>query len=329
MHERLRGREWGDGWRRAAAGAVVALTLCGLSACAGSTGAGSAEAAPPPRSDPHEPRLAEPGCDAPSVIAHRGETGDGRKLPENSAAAELTAAAEGATYLNLDVRWTGDAVPVALHDATVGRTTSDLDPDTDVTSMTASQYTRLNARTYAGDTGQGSIIAALHPQTLAQILDAVARTGRPVIVQMEEDPFHSAGHPAQEFASLARAVARSSAAARVIVAGWTLPDLAAFHTDDPHATLAYLFETIGADRYPDAAQIERVGARILYVDYRGVTAPLVTQWHRQGLKVWVWTPAAPAQWQRMRADGVDAIATDWAQAYLTWALPSRPCGAQF
>ncbi|MBR7835860.1 hypothetical protein KDL01_21480 [Actinospica durhamensis] len=324
MHERLRGREWGAVWRRAVAGAAVALTLCGLSACAGST-----EAVPTPRADPHQPRLAEPACDAPSVIAHRGETGDGRKLPENSAQAELTAAAEGATYLNLDVRWTGDAVPVALHDATVGRTTSDTDPGADVTSMTASQYTRLNARTYAGDTGQGSIVAALHPQTLVQILDAVAQTGRPVIVQMEGDPFHLAGHPVQEFANLARVVEHSAAAARIIVAGWTLPDLAAFHAADPHATLAYLFETVGARRYPQAAQIERVGARILYVDYRGVSAPLVTQWHRQGLKVWVWTPAGPAPWQRMRADGVDAIATDWAQAYLTWALPSRPCGAQF
>ena len=296
--------------------AVGAVALGTLSACAGSP-------------DTPQPRAAGGGCDAPSVIAHRGETGDGHQLPENTAQAELTAAAEGATYLNLDVRWTADAVPVALHDATVGRTTSARDPDTAVTSLTATQYTQLNARAYAGDTGQGTIIGTAHPQTLAQILAAVSRTDRPIIVQMEGDPYHLPGHPAQEFAGLAEVLARSPDAARVIVAGWTLADLAAFHADDPRAPLAYLFETIGASGYPSPARMKAAGARILYLDYRGVTAARVAAWHRQGLKVWVWTPSSRTQWQRLRSDAVDAIATDWAQSYLDWALPSRPCGAQY
>jgi len=341
---------------RAAAGFVGALTLAGLAACASSSARLEARGAGAVGAD----------CDAPSVIAHRGETGDGRALPENSAEAEVAAAAEGATYLNLDVRWTSDEVPVALHDATVDRTTSEQVPRTAVTALTADQYTALNARTYAGDTGQGQVLAAAHPQTLAQMLAAVSSTGRPIIVQMEGDPYQSAGQTprsapgtqstlggavsggavsgaqstagtqaapgaraARAFANLAQVVEQSPGAARVIVAGWTLPDLAAFHAVAPRTPLAYLFETIGAPGYPTAAQLTAAGARILYIDFRGVTAARVRQWHREGLKVWVWTPSSRAQWQEIRADGVDAIATDRGRAYLAWAAPKQPCGAQY
>lgn len=308
-------------WVRTAAGLIAALILNALTACAGTA------AGPEPRGAGVPGR----GCDVPSVIAHRGETGDGRALPENSAPAELAAAAEGATYLNLDVRWTADEVPVALHDATVDRTTSEQVPQTAVTSLTADQYTALHARAYAGDTGRGQVLASAHPQTLAQMLAAVAGTDRPVIVQMEGDPYQVTAQPAEAFANLAGVLRASPAGARVIVAGWTLPDLAAFHAVDPGAPLAFLFETIGASGYPSAAQLAAAGAKILYIDFHGVTAERVAQWHRQGLQVWVWTPSTRAQWQRMKADGVDAIATDWAQTYLAWAsaAQSRPCGARY
>lgn len=268
-------------------------------------------------------------CNAPSVIAHRGETGDGRGLPENSAQAELAAATEGATFLNLDVRWTNDDVPVALHDPTVDRTTSEAASQVPITSLTAAQYTALDSRAYAGDTSQGPVISSAHPQTLAFILTALARTDRPVIVQMEGDPYHLPGLPAAAFASLAEVVERSPDAGRVIVAGWTMQDLAAFHADDPRAPLAFLYETIGAHGYPAPAQLKAAGVQILYIDYRGVTAKLVKTWHEQGLRVWVWTPEWGSEWQRMRADGVDAIATDKAQTYLSWAGPPQPCGAQY
>lgn len=316
MHEQTRAR--------AAAGLIGALTLGALTLGALTACAGSARS-PEPRG------AAVPGtdCDTPSVIAHRGETGDGHALPENSAEAELAAAAEGATYLNLDVRWTSDEVPVALHDATVDRTTSEQVPQTAVTSLTAHQYTALNARAYAGDTGQGQVLATAHPQTLAQMLAAASPTGRPIIVQIEGDPYLSAKEPAEAFANLAWVVEHAQDPARVIVAGWTLADLAAFHALDPRASLAYLFETIGASGYPTAAQLTAAGARILYIDFRGVTASRVRRWHRDGLKVWVWTPSSRAQWQGIKADGVDAIATDRGQAYLAWAAPARPCGAQY
>ena len=267
-------------------------------------------------------------CDAPMLIAHRGETGDGANLPENTWQAELAAAAEGATYLNMDVRWTSDGVPVALHDATVNRTTSEDHPDTPITDLTARQYTELDARYYVSDTGGGRIDAAVHPDTLAEVLAKIAPTGRSIVLQMEADPFQSGqagASPRQDFANLAQVIDQSGYANKVIVAGWTLADLRAFHAVEPGVPLAYLFESIGAKTYPTGAQLETADTHILYVDYRGITAAETVAWHAQGLQIWAWTPAARPQWERLRTDGVDAIATNWTSFYLRWATP---CSAE-
>jgi glycerophosphoryl diester phosphodiesterase len=273
------------------------------------------------------------GCDGPSLIAHRGEIGDGRNLPENTWQAELDAAAAGVTYLNLDVRWTADAVPVALHDPTVDRTTSEPRPDTPITALTAAQYTVLDARGYAGDTAQGAVDPQVHPDTLAEMLAKLGPTGKPIVLQMEADPL-TGGQAGQaglsahrDFTDLAQVVAASGYSARVVVAGWTLADLRAFHAVAPYVTLAYLFETIGAASDPTAAQLAAAGTRILYIDYRGITKAKTAAWHSAGLKVWAWTPALRSQWDHLHTDGVDAIATNWSAAYLTWAPQPCPPGA--
>jgi len=269
-------------------------------------------------------------CDAPALIAHRGESGDGKNLPENTWQAELDASAARVTYLNVDVRWTSDGVPVALHDATVNRTTSETRPQTPIAGLTAAQYVALDARGYAGDTKSGHIDPAVHPDTLAQLLAKVAPTGKPIVIQMEADPYLAADTgartaPQQDFANLARVIQRSGYAGRAIVAGWTLADLRALHAAAPDIELAYLYETIGTKTLPNARQITAAGAHILYIDFRTLDAAEITSWRSAGLRVWTWTPAERVQWQKLRAEGVEAIATNWATDYLRWA--PVPCSA--
>lgn len=269
-------------------------------------------------------------CDAPAVIAHRGESGDGKNLPENTWQAELDASATGVTYLNVDVRWTSDGVPVALHDATVNRTTSETRPRTAIASLTAAQYTALDSRGYAGDTKSGRTDPTVHPDTLAQLLAKVAPTGKPIVIQMEADPYLAAdtgagSTPQKDFANLAQVIQHSGYAGRVIVAGWTLADLRALHAAAPNIEQAYLYETIGAKTLPTAHQITAAGAHILYIDFRSLNAAEITAWRDAGLRVWTWTPGERTQWQKLRTDGVEAIATNWATNYLRWA--PIPCSA--
>ncbi|MDT8900467.1 glycerophosphodiester phosphodiesterase [Anaeroselena agilis] len=60
------------------------------------------------------------GASRPLVGAHRGASAD---FAENTTAAFVAAAAQGADFLELDVRLSVDGVPMVIHDAAVDRTT--------------------------------------------------------------------------------------------------------------------------------------------------------------------------------------------------------------
>lgn len=280
-------------------------------------GAGSPSPAPQSRGPAGWPRpWHTPGasCSAPPVIAHRGEGGTIASLPENTSAAELAAAAQGASMLNADIRWTADDVPVAVHDARLDRTTTGTGP---VLSVTAAQFTALGLRS---NDGKRVLAGHQHPQTLAQLLAAVKHTGLPVVLQMEADPFAAGGAGQASINALAGVVAASGYADRVVVGGWAVDDVSAFSAAAPDVMTAYIQES--GDPAPSA--ILATGARILYIDYARVTAPQIVAWHKAGLAVWVWTPPFSAQWIHLRAIGVDAVATNWVPEYEHWA---RPCPA--
>jgi glycerophosphoryl diester phosphodiesterase len=264
---------------------------------------------------------------APPVIAHRGEGGNPADYPENTSLSELDAARHGANVLNMDVRWTADAVPVALHDPTVDRTTSGSGP---ILALTAAQYTALDSRD-----NSGRVRAGWHPQTLAEVLAAVRPTGLPIVIQIEADPFDGTSAalvPRSEvaesrfqsaeldFSRFARTIEQSGYAGKVIVAGWTQPDLLAFHAVAPAIRTAYL-QNAGD---PAADAILATGARILYLEYTAVTAARVAAWHRAGIAVWAWTPPAAADWTALARDRVDAIATNWVPSYVHWAQATCP-----
>lgn len=266
---------------------------------------------------PPDDYLPAPRCLIPPVIAHRGEGGDPAAYPENTSLSELDAARHGADLLNLDVRWTADGVPVALHDPTVDRTTSGSGP---ITALTAAQYTALTSRDNAG-----RIRSGWHPQTLAEVLAAVRGTGLPFVIQIESDPLDGSDPvPAgTQLARFARTIGASGYAAHVVVAAWTAADLIAFRAAAPTIRTAFL-QNAGA---PTAGSILATGARILYLEYTAMTAARVAAWHHAGLTVWAWTPPAAATWAELGRDRVDAIATNWVPSYARWASAAHtaPC----
>jgi glycerophosphoryl diester phosphodiesterase len=281
----------------------------------GSTGAGANPGGTPAALGPPQSWTAEAAahhCTAPPLIAHRGQGASMSALPENTSAAELSAAHQGATLLNVDVRWTSDDVPVALHDPTLNRTTTGSGP---VNAITAAQFQALSLKT--NDSRQ--VLGGRHPETLAQLLATAKGTGLPIVIQMEADPF-SGGAGQASINALAAVIAASGYGGEVVVGGWAADDVRAFSTTAPGIRTAFIQESGN----PTAASIRATGARILYIDYAQLTAAQVTAWHAGGLAVWAWTPAYPDQWTRLRTLGVDAIATNWLASYTSWA---RPCPA--
>ena len=70
---------------------------------------------------PIQPASAALPC--PTAIAHRGNAYPGGP-PESSIGAFNAAFSAGATWVETDVRFTKDGVPVLMHDSTVDRTTT-------------------------------------------------------------------------------------------------------------------------------------------------------------------------------------------------------------
>lgn len=319
---------------RAAAGVSLCATLaaCGGSPAAptrtaqsalavrviiASSAPPSASGSPSPSSSP-SPGIPRPPrkCVSPPLISHRGDGAPGvTAFPENTSAAELDAVRHGTSMMNVDVRWTADDVPVAIHDSTLDRTTSAAGHDVPVLSVTGAQFTALWARNNNGTPYAGHI----HPQTLAQLLAGVKGTGLPIVLQMEADPFGPGGRGQASIDALAAVISASGYAGETVVGGWTAADVRAFASAAPGVRTALIQEALSPSAAPAATTVAASGAHILYVDFRGVTAAAVAAYHQAGLSVWAWTPAFPQQWTALRTAGVDAIATNWVPSYVQWA----------
>src|SRR6267143_1876319 len=89
------------------------------------------------------------------VIAHRGASGN---APENTMAAFRKALALGATFIETDLQLSRDARFVAIHDATVNRTTNGQGA---VHDMTLAELRRLDAGSWFGSEFAGERIPTL------------------------------------------------------------------------------------------------------------------------------------------------------------------------
>ncbi len=89
------------------------------------------------------------------IIAHRGASGH---APENTLAAFRKAVAQGATFIETDLQLSRDVRLVAIHDATVNRTTNG---QGSVQDMTLADLRRLDAGSWFGSEFTGERIPTL------------------------------------------------------------------------------------------------------------------------------------------------------------------------
>ncbi len=114
------------------------------------------------------------------IIAHRGASGH---APENTLAAFRKAVAQGATFIETDLQLSRDVRLVAIHDATVNRTTNG---QGSVQDMTLADLRRLDAGSWFGSEFTGERIP-----TLEEILEFSKRND--VVFYLEIKPGGSRG----------------------------------------------------------------------------------------------------------------------------------------
>ncbi len=235
-----------------------------------------------------------------TITAHRGSS---LVAPENTLASMNQAIADGADYLELDVRLSGDGRIVVSHDDNLSRLTG---VDCRISDMTLAEIEQVDVGSYFGDAFVGERIP-----TFQQILDnARGRIG--LYVELKPAP-----GTAEELTR--KVIAQLNAADmtdRAVLASLSPEVIERVKTidDDIRTTLFLQFVLPGALNTTDA---DIIGLR-----HTQATPSLLRTIHDTGREVAVWTVNGIGDMSRYIDMGVDNIITDRPDA-LTGILEER------
>jgi glycerophosphoryl diester phosphodiesterase len=227
-------------------------------------------------------------------IAHRGASGH---APENTLGAFRLAAKMGARFIETDLRLTRDGHVVAVHDATVNRTTNGRGW---VSRMSLAKIRELDAGAhFAG--AKRSPLAERIP-TLEEILGFAreARTGCYLELKSR------ARQGLEE--KVIRALRATKMSSRSVIISFRATTLRTVRDLDPSITTGFIVERPTA-RFIFLAQ--RIGTRQLLPRADRTTASLVAAARRAKLAVVPWTVNDPTSMRRLIAAGVQGIITNY------------------
>jgi len=225
------------------------------------------------------------------VIAHRGASGH---APENTLAAFKKAVAMGAAFIETDLQLSRDARFVAIHDATLNRTTNGKGA---VHDMTLSDLRRLDAGSWFGSEFAGERIP-----TLEELLEFSKKND--IVFYLEMKP---AGSWGGEHA-LVGALRQSGEIPRAVVISFDPAIVLNLRKVEPTLMTGLLFD--GQLEKPIQKAVE-VGARQLVARGDLVTPALLSEAKRNDLQVICWTVNHPAHMRMLIAAGVNGIMTDY------------------
>ena len=233
------------------------------------------------------------------AIAHRGASG---YAPENTFAAFRRAIAMGAGFIETDLQLSRDARFVAIHDATVNRTTNGQGT---VHDMTLAELRRLDAGSWFGSEYAGERIP-----TLEEILEFAKK--HDVVFYLEMKPGGSWGGEH----ALISALRESGEIARTAVISFDGLILEGVRKIEPTVMTGLLYDGQISNPLDKALEI---GARQVAVRGDLVTPRLLKEARERDLQVVCWTVNHPAHMRLLAEAGVDGIISDYPDRLLELA----------
>jgi glycerophosphoryl diester phosphodiesterase len=225
------------------------------------------------------------------VIAHRGASGN---APENTLAAFRKAVALGATFIETDLQLSRDAHFVAIHDATVNRTTNGQGA---VHDMTLAELRKLDAGSWFGSEFGGERIP-----TLEEILEFSKKND--VVFYLEIKPAGTWGGDH----ALIGALRESGEIPRAVVSSFDPSIVMSLRKIEPTLMTGLLYDGQLENPLEKAVAI---GARQLAVRGDLVTPAMLTEARKKDLQVVCWTVNHSAHMRMLAVAGVDGIMTDY------------------
>ncbi len=236
----------------------------------------------------------------PKIIGHRGACA---YAPENTLASIRKAAAQGARWVEFDVRLTRERDLVLMHDDDVKRTTNGKGR---VADLTLAELSALDAGAWFGGAFAGERVP-----TLAETIALLAELGLGANIEIK-----AADAEARETAeSLARILAAHwpRTAPPPLISSFEIEALAAIQAAAPQWPRGLLMKEIGGDW---RGLLDRLGAATLNLDHRPLDAAMIAAARATGRPVLCYTVNDPARARQLFAWGVSAVFTDQPDALL-------------
>ena len=217
----------------------------------------------------------------------------------------------GVAFIETDLQLSRDARLVAIHDATVNRTTNGQGT---VHDMTLAELRRLDAGSWFGSEFSGERIP-----TIEEILQFAKK--HDVVFYLEMKPSGSWGGEH----ALISALRDSGEIARTVVISFDAGILAGVRKIEPTLMTGLLFD--GQIEKPLEKALE-IGARQIAVRGDLVTARLLKEARERDLQVVCWTVNQPAHLRLLAEAGVDGIMSDYPDRLVELARRKDGAGRQ-
>ena len=231
------------------------------------------------------------------TVAHRGDSGD---FPENCLPAFQSAVSKAAEMVELDFHQTADKQLVCIHDATLDRTTDSRQRlgknKIRVASLSMSQLQELDAGAWKHQKFTGTRIPTLK--------DALLTIQASSVTMIE--------HKAGDAKTLVTLLRQLNLIHDVLVQSFHWSFLEQVHALEPQITLAALG---GSQKYPTPTgealeQLQRTHSAMVHWSFKRLTKEHVTELHKRGYLVCVYTLDRTEDFEKAILMGVDAITTN-------------------
>jgi len=224
------------------------------------------------------------------IIGHRGAAG---LAPENTLNSLREAVRLGAGWLEFDVRFTKDDVPVVIHDSTLKRTTNGKGA---VRDRALTEVRRLDAGSW------------FHPRFASEkvpTLDEVLKLGARVRLNIE---IKGRSAPAEVAAGAVWGRVKAAGLEdRTLVTSFDVKILKALRALDGAAPLGFPWESGLRDPVRRALTL---GCRMMLLEVGALSEKRVRRCREAGVDVWVYTVNEPDEMRRVMDLGVDGLITD-------------------
>lgn len=204
----------------------------------------------------------------------------------------------GARFIETDLRLTRDAHVVAIHDATLDRTTTGHGP---VYLSSFQEVRALDAGSWFDSQGEASFAGERVP-TLDEVIRFAKQRDIMLYLEIKPDDTWGIEH------AVVGALKDAGEAARVVLSCFDSRLLEAVRRLDGTLMTGYLCDHPAPSLVKRAADL---GARQLLPRGHLTTPSLVAKAHDAGLQVVSWTINEPEQMRRLIAAGADGMMTDY------------------